>query len=219
MKTEAASTAKDLESELTEVRHKISLANSELLNTEINLGHMREILGSQFDALFVEAERLKDQQRDLYLIEQTRRIQKLLLALGNELPDQLALLDQANPADEISCVRLWPMLMDVIRDQVSMDVADTGGWIKMSSRNMMWRLSDGALLDIEKRLHLLWPLFKEDKALLLTLGLDPYRSRNIEALPGLRSKPEISRQTNRRNWNAIAGNGPKNCCSFPPVGY
>ena len=60
------------------------------------------------------------------------------------------------------------------------------GWIKMSSRNMMWRLSDGALLDIEKRLHLLWPLFKEDKALLLTLGLDPYRSRNIEALPGLR---------------------------------
>lgn len=86
----------------------------------------------------------------------------------------------------------------------------TARWIDPSGRKNEWSARADALLQIEERLTALMPNWREDAALLRTLGRDPYDPSDIDALPMLRRQIDISgRMVNRRTWNAAVGLGPK----------
>lgn len=99
----------------------------ELLVEEQNLAGALEALGIRRAALMAEVSGVGSESVESYSVLQTRRIDSLGAALKDELPARLALVQEANPLDVLSCARLWPMLLDVLRDRIALDVADTDG--------------------------------------------------------------------------------------------
>lgn len=85
----------------------------------------------------------------------------------------------------------------------------TARWIEPSGRKDEWRTRAEALSQIEERMSMLTPAWREDFAFLRSMALDPFDPRVLEALPVLRRQKAITGLINRRNWNAAAGLGPK----------
>lgn len=85
----------------------------------------------------------------------------------------------------------------------------TARWIEPSGRMGEWRARAETLSQIEGRMAVLAPAWREDFQLLRSMALDPFDPRVLEALPVLKRQRAITGLVNRRNWNAAAGLGPK----------
>ncbi len=60
-------------------------------------------------------------------MEQTKRIIAISRGLEDEPPTRLVVFQEVNPTDEVSCVRLWPVIKDILRDRVPADILDNLG--------------------------------------------------------------------------------------------
>lgn len=108
----------DLQPKLDALAEKISRARKELDQAAAQFGsHGVRLQG--------EAQVLEPSPG--YLAEQTRRLAALFQSLEGEPPARLALLQDAIAEDTSSCMRLWPMLMDVVRDRVAAELLDADG--------------------------------------------------------------------------------------------
>lgn len=70
---------------------------------------------------------LEAEMSEIYVVKQTKRLMQLGDTLKDELPDRLRLIHEASATDTASCIRLWPMLLEVLRDRVVLDLADMDG--------------------------------------------------------------------------------------------
>lgn len=88
---------------------------------------MLETLGQQGESFLSDAKGMESLLPDIYNVEQTRRIIKLGTALEGEPPARLGLIQAASSTDTSSCIRLWPMLLEILRDRIVLDLADMDG--------------------------------------------------------------------------------------------
>lgn len=115
---QARSRLADLQPQLDALAEKISRAREELDQAAVQFGsHGVRLQG--------EAQVLEPSLG--YVAEQTRRLVALFQSLDGEPPARLTLLQDASAEDASSCMRLWPMLMDVVRDRVAAELLDTDG--------------------------------------------------------------------------------------------
>lgn len=85
----------------------------------------------------------------------------------------------------------------------------TARWIEPGPRKDEWRARAEALSQIEGRMSVLAPSWREDFEFIRSMAADPFDPRVLEALPMFRRLGIITGLVNRRNWNAAAGLGPK----------
>jgi energy-coupling factor transporter ATP-binding protein EcfA2 len=101
--------------------------SQEMASLEANINVAQQVLEPWGDRLLAEARESEALQDDIYLIRQTHHLSTLGDALKEELPARVDVLRIADPRDVMSCVRLWPMLLEILRDRIAFEVADTDG--------------------------------------------------------------------------------------------
>lgn len=84
----------------------------------------RAILGSYSEQMFAAAENLEHFDQVRLSVEQTKRISALGVALQDETPGRLAILQDMDPGNRLSTLGLWPVLMGIVRERVSIDRAE-----------------------------------------------------------------------------------------------
>lgn len=87
----------------------------------------KSILGVDSDLMFAAAESLEHFDEARLPVEQTKRISALGVALQDEVPGRLAVLQDMDPGNRLSTLSLWPILMGIVRERVSIDRAEVDG--------------------------------------------------------------------------------------------
>ncbi len=86
----------------------------------------------------------------------------------------------------------------------------TACWIEPATRQSIWTARPSAVPSMKERLAALLPTWEQDFALLRRINRSPFEPSDIAALPMLRRQVSApASMTNRRNWNAAVGLGPK----------
>lgn len=85
------------------------------------------ILGADAALLFSAAQDLEGFDEGRLVVEQTKRLTSLGTALQDEVPGRLAILQDTDPANRLATLRLWPVLMEIVRERVSIDRAEIDG--------------------------------------------------------------------------------------------
>ena len=86
---------------------------------------------------------------------------------------------------------------------------ENAGWLRQGNRRGQWIMREEAADQLQARLGQLLPSWDEDFALLRAHARDPMDPKSIACLPALRRQARAGGLVNRRNWNAVAGLGPK----------
>ena len=87
----------------------------------------RSILAADYAPMSEAAASLEGFDSSKLLVEQTKRLSALGTALDDETAGRLAILSDMNPSDRLSTLRLWPILMGIVRERVSIDRAEIDG--------------------------------------------------------------------------------------------
>lgn len=85
------------------------------------------ILGSDSEQMFAAARGMEHFDEARLLVEQTKRISALGVALHDEMPDRLAILQDIDAGNRLSTLSLWPILMGIVRERVSINRAEVDG--------------------------------------------------------------------------------------------
>lgn len=113
-----------LDEDIRKVSEKITADEKTLAalqNEETSAGL---ILGGDAEMMLTAAKSLEHFDEAKLLVEQTRRISALGVALHDELPDRLAILQDMDASNRLSTLNLWPILMGIVRERVSIDRAE-----------------------------------------------------------------------------------------------
>ena len=117
----------DLNNRLPGAQQKLLEAQKNLTELNEDLASILEHLGLQAETFLADASTLEAEMSEIYVVKQTKRLMQLGDTLKDELPDRLRLIHEASATDTASCIRLWPMLLEVLRDRVVLDLADMDG--------------------------------------------------------------------------------------------
>ncbi len=85
------------------------------------------ILGADAALLLGAAQEIMDFDEGRLVVEQTKRLASLGTALQDEVPGRLAILQETDPNNRLATLRLWPVLMEIVRERVSIDRAEIDG--------------------------------------------------------------------------------------------
>lgn len=116
-----------LNDRLPKTQEKLLQIQNELTGLQKSMAAILEIFGPQGESFLTDARTLDAEQPESHASNQTKRIMQLGNTLKDEHPDRLKLLQEASPMDTTSCIRLWPMLLEILRDQIVLDLADMDG--------------------------------------------------------------------------------------------
>lgn len=117
----------DVIASLAAVSKRIELTQTELEAVHEEKQEAEAILGKDAPLMFEGANAIDEFSEETILIEQTRRIGALGSALHDESPSRLALLQEADPRKRLTTLKLWPALMEIVRERVSIDRAEIDG--------------------------------------------------------------------------------------------
>lgn len=121
------SAAGQLASEIEDANKALSLTEQHLTAIEQELQMMEEILGGDFTKLYAESSTLENFRIENVVGMQASRIAKLGLALEGESPSRISLLQSVNADDRVGTIRLWPLMMDIVKERIDSDLADMDG--------------------------------------------------------------------------------------------
>lgn len=126
-RTNASNKIADLNLRLPDAQQKLLDAQGDLTELNDGLASILEHLGTQAETFLAGARTLEAEISEIYVVNQTKRLMQLGDTLKDELPDRLRLIHEAEATDAASCIRLWPMLLEILRDRVVLDLADMDG--------------------------------------------------------------------------------------------
>lgn len=113
--------------QLKKLVDKIADDEQTLVALKEESANAKAILGADAARLFSAAEDLPEFEAGRLVIEQTKRLTSLGTALQDEVPGRLAILQDTDPANRLATLRLWPVLMEIVRERVSIDRAEIDG--------------------------------------------------------------------------------------------
>ncbi len=126
-KANAERTLEEINGRLPGKQNSLKENQDNLQKQRDSMASMVKTLGQQGETFLSDARQLESSLPDIYNVEQTRRIIKLGTALEGEPPARLGLIQAASPTDTSSCIQLWPMLLEILRDRIVLDLADMDG--------------------------------------------------------------------------------------------
>ncbi len=85
------------------------------------------ILGEEFDAMLEFSSRLPDLDTDDISEMLMGKITELRFALVEEVPERKAFLESIRAKDRIKTIQLWPLLLEIVRERINIDLANTDG--------------------------------------------------------------------------------------------
>lgn len=122
------------EQRLSKIGDDIKKLDEKIIATEVMFAALHEeaaaaktILGSAAEPMLAVAEALEDFSDAGLLVEQTKRISALGMALQDELEGRLSTLQNVDPNDRLSTLKLWPVLTGIVKERVSIDCAELDG--------------------------------------------------------------------------------------------
>lgn len=89
-----------------------------------------------------------------YLIRQTELLGQLVQTLEAEPAGRITCFQDARADDEVSCIRLWPVFLDILKDRVPSDVLDNLGEDMIMSMRERRSSLNHQLLDYEKEVRI-----------------------------------------------------------------
>lgn len=116
-----------LDDQLKKLADKIADDEKALVALQEEAANARAILGADAARLFSAAKELLEFNEGRLVVEQTKRLTSLGTALQDEVPGRLAILQDTDPANRLATLRLWPVLMEIVRERVSIDRAEIDG--------------------------------------------------------------------------------------------
>lgn len=116
-----------LSGDMERLGEKITANDNALAVIEQEEASAKIILGGYSEPMFAVAEGLERCDETKLLVEQTKRIASLGAALPDELPGRLLILENMDPRDRLSTLSIWPILMEIVRERVSIDRAEVDG--------------------------------------------------------------------------------------------
>lgn len=113
-----------------------------------------EILGGDFEKMFESCLELEEFAVERIVGAQARKIAELGVALSGEPSSRLSVLQSVNAEDRYSTLRIWPVLMEVVRERFSADLADMDGNTLIQSMQKRRANLDGNLVKQENEIKI-----------------------------------------------------------------
>jgi chromosome condensin MukBEF ATPase and DNA-binding subunit MukB len=101
-------------------------SENEVTSTAELLFQGRAALGSHWDFMASTASTVPVLPTVQYAAEQTKLLMELCAAVADE-PGRSTRFEEAEALNPVSCLHLWPLLLEVVRNHVPVDVADATG--------------------------------------------------------------------------------------------
>jgi len=118
---------KSLMKDITELSLVLKQAEANYDALRGKMDEAERILASEYGKLSSEASLLSAMTENSYGQSQTQDIISLAKGLADEPPARIAAIQDVSSNDEVSYVRLWPVLCEVLKDRVPAEVLDDGG--------------------------------------------------------------------------------------------
>jgi energy-coupling factor transporter ATP-binding protein EcfA2 len=112
--------------DIDEAEKRIKAVNERLEFCRREHNEARLILGSEFDRFCADAMNAEIATHNVYG-SQAKRIAELCKSLGDETVLRYKSFVEVDSQERLSIVRLWPDLMSVVRETISIDLADRDG--------------------------------------------------------------------------------------------
>ena len=115
-----------LDKEIVDVKTSLSVMTSRMETCRREETSAKEILGSEFDRFWAAA---SESDLPTHNVEglQTKRMLDVVKSLGEEIQNRFESFRDFDATNRISIVRMWPDLMEIIRETISIDIADKDG--------------------------------------------------------------------------------------------
>lgn len=119
--------ARQLAGELKAIVPQLNKEEADARELLSRMKAVREILGDVADRMLAEAGDVASENEAAYIRDLTQRLSVIGRALENEPAERLTTLAKADPSDEVSCARIWPALIEILKDRISADLIDRDG--------------------------------------------------------------------------------------------
>ena len=119
--------ARQLAGELKTIVPQLNKEEADARELLSSMKAVREILGDSADRMLAEAGDVANENEAAYIRDLTQRLSVIGRALENEPVERLTALATADPSDEVSCARIWPALIEILKDRISVDLLDRDG--------------------------------------------------------------------------------------------
>ena len=135
-----------LATELKDLAQQFSNCDRAASDLRSRMKTAREILGDAADSMLAVCGDAMSEAEPAYIRDLTQRLLAISRALEKESAERLTAITNADPSDEVSCARIWPALLEILKDRISEDLIDRDGADLL--RDMRIRR-----VDLESRLH------------------------------------------------------------------
>jgi len=115
-----------LAKEIRDAEASLSAMNERMDGCRREEAAAREILGSEFGRFWASASESELVTHNVDGL-QTKRILNVVKSLGEDTQIRFESFRNFDAANRISIVRIWPDLMEIIRETISIDIADSNG--------------------------------------------------------------------------------------------
>lgn len=116
-----------LERNLPSIRKRIKEHHDALTKIYHEEKEIKIILGEEFDSMLEFSSLNTDVDIDDVAETLMRKITELRLALVEEVPERKEFLESIRAKDRIKTIQLWPLLLEIVRERINIDLANTDG--------------------------------------------------------------------------------------------
>lgn len=117
----------ELQKDIQHLSEKVAIDERNAVALADEKEQAKNILGSDFDQMYEASLELEKFRVEGLVSTQARRIAALGVALAGESTARLSVLQAVNADDRLSTLRIWPILMDIVRERIDTELADLDG--------------------------------------------------------------------------------------------
>ncbi len=116
-----------LEGSLPSISRRIKEYSDMLTKLYHEEKEIKIILGEEFDSMLEFSSQLPDIDIDDVTETLMSKITELRFALIEEVPERKEFLESIRAKDRVKTIQLWPLLLEIVRERINIDLANTDG--------------------------------------------------------------------------------------------
>lgn len=139
-----------LKDEIEGINKRLTENSQKLETLRDEHGQATDVLGVEFALMVGFSQAIKDFSQDDILADLSDKIAGLRGALIAEVPERADFFQSVKAKDRISTIELWPILRQILRERISIDLADSDGLDLIQAARDRRAELDSELADHEK---------------------------------------------------------------------
>ncbi len=116
-----------LQKSIEQAQERLGSYKERLKNIYYEEDAVKKILGDEFDLLYELGLSIEDFDLDDAIDLAARKLANLCTILVEEVPERADFLNNITAKDRVKTVSLWPLLLEIVRERINIDLANSDG--------------------------------------------------------------------------------------------